>query len=117
MDLFDYLTSEKGRGIISNGWKAALITEAICSGINCLEPLDPFQWIHPLANKNSNTEINIPPNNDDVDFFVTPKSHEEDDNDDAWIDVNGEDDRDVNGEDDKDVNNIFNIIEAIAEEN
>lgn len=108
MDLFDYLTPEKGRGIISNGWKAALITEAICSSINCLEPLDPFQWIEPLANKNSNTEINIPPNND-VDFFETPNSYEEDDNDDAWIYVNGEDD--------KDVNNIFNIIEAIAEEN
>lgn len=108
MDLFDYLTPEKGRGIISNGWKAALITEAICSSINCLEPLDPFQWIEPLSNKNSNTEINIPPNND-VDFFETPNSYEEDDNDDAWIYVNREDD--------KDVNNIFNIIEAIAEEN
>ena len=52
MDLFNYLTSEKGRGITSNGWKAAFITKAICSGLNGLETLDPFQGIGTLATEN-----------------------------------------------------------------
>ena len=47
MDLFNYLTSEKGRGIISNSWKAAFTTEAICSELNGLEPWDPFQGSTP----------------------------------------------------------------------
>lgn len=50
MDLFNYLTSETNRGIISNGWKVVFITEAICSGLNTFDPLDPFQGINPLAN-------------------------------------------------------------------
>ena len=116
MDLFNYLTSVKGRGIIFNGWKAAFITETICSGLNGIEPLDPFQGINPMATENSNTEINIPSNND-VDFFVTRKSYEDDDDDDAWTDVNAEVGEDVNGEDGEDVNNIFDIIEDIVEEN
>ena len=117
MDLFNYLTSEKGRGIISNGWKAAFIKKALCSGLNGLEPLDLFQGIDPLATENSNTKINILFNNDDVDFFVTSKSYKGDDDDDAWIDVNGEDGEDINGEDGEDVSNIFDIIEDIVEEN
>lgn len=40
MDLFNYLTSEKGRGITSNGWKAAFTTKAICSDLNGLKTLD-----------------------------------------------------------------------------
>ena len=40
--LYDYMTSENGREIISNGWKAAFITEAIEKGTKCLEPLDLF---------------------------------------------------------------------------
>lgn len=111
MDLFNYLTSEKGRGTISNDWKAAFITETICSGLKCLKPLDPFQAIDPMAIENWNTGINIPSNND-VDFFVTCKSFEEDD--DAWRDLSGEGGEDVNGED---VNNISDIIDDIMEEN
>ena len=38
-ELYDYMTSEEGRGIISNGWKAAFITEAILKGKKGLEPL------------------------------------------------------------------------------
>ena len=114
MDLFNYLTSEKGRGIISNDWKAAFITETICSGLKCLEPLDPFQAIDPMATENSNTGINIPFNND-VDFFVTCKSFEE--GDDVWEDLSGEGGEDVNGEDGEDVNSISDIIDNIMEEN
>ena len=106
MDLFNYLTSEK---VISNVSNDAFITEAICSGLNVLKLLDPFQEINLLTNKNSNTEMNILSNNDDVDFFVIRKSYKEDDDEDAWTDVNREDKEDVN--------NIFDIIENIMEEN
>ena len=53
--------------------------------------------------------MNILSNNDDVDFFVIRKSYKEDDDEDAWTDVNREDKEDVN--------NIFDIIENIMEEN
>ena len=43
IDLFNYFTSEKGREIISTGWKAAFITEAISTGSHGLESLDPFR--------------------------------------------------------------------------
>ena len=49
LDLFNYLTSEKGREIISNGWKAAAITDAITKGSHGLESFDPFQAIDPLV--------------------------------------------------------------------
>ena len=39
MDLYNYLTSEKGQAIISNGWKAAAITEAISNASKGLESL------------------------------------------------------------------------------
>ena len=35
--LYNYLTSEKGQVIISNGWKAAAITDAISNGSEMFE--------------------------------------------------------------------------------
>ena len=75
----NYFTPEKGREIISNGWKDAFITEALSFGSLGLEPLDPFQVIDPLATENSNMAIRIPSTKDEnIDFFVTRKNHEED---------------------------------------
>ena len=51
-ELYDYMTSEEGRGIISNGWKAAFITEAILKDKKGLGPLDPFFTVDPLLNNN-----------------------------------------------------------------
>ena len=48
-ELYDYMTSEEDRKVISNGWKAAFITEAIEQGTQGLEPLDPFFDIDPLT--------------------------------------------------------------------
>ena len=42
------MTSENGREIISNRWKAAFITEAIEKGIKDRKPLDPFITVDPL---------------------------------------------------------------------
>ena len=47
VDLYDYLTSQ-GAEIVSNGWRASGVTEAIVKGTNELESLDPFASLDPL---------------------------------------------------------------------
>ena len=54
-DLYNYLSSSKGKSIIENGWKQAGISKAIEAGFSKLPCLDPFQSIDPLMNEsNSN---------------------------------------------------------------
>ena len=54
-DLYNYLSSSKGKSIIENGWKQAGISKAIEAGFLKLPCLDPFQSIDPLMNEsNSN---------------------------------------------------------------
>ena len=48
VDLYDYLTSQKEAEIVSNGWRASGVTEAIVKGTNELESLDPFASLNPL---------------------------------------------------------------------
>ena len=64
------MTSEEERKIISNGWKAALITEAIEQGTKGLEPLDPFFDIDLLINEDNQTIVETLPSQDDIDFFA-----------------------------------------------
>ena len=47
VDLDDYLTSQKGAEIVSNGWRASGVTEAIVKGTNELESLDSFASLDP----------------------------------------------------------------------
>ena len=78
IDLFNYFTSEKGREIISNDWKAAFITEAISTDSHGLDSLDPFQAVDPLVDTRSSTiETKVKVADNDIDFFVTPKSFED----------------------------------------
>ena len=85
IDLFNYFTSEKGREIISNDWKAACISEPLSSGSLGLEPLDPFQAVDPLTTEKSNTETYMPSRTDGNIFFVNPKNQAEDDKEDDWV--------------------------------
>ena len=48
VELYDFLTSQKGKDIIVNGWKAEGITQAVESGSNRLPYLDPFEEIDPM---------------------------------------------------------------------
>ena len=50
LELYDYVISEKGCGVIANGWKAARITEMVGGGSQKLESLDPFAVLDPLEN-------------------------------------------------------------------
>ena len=48
VDLYNYLTSQKGQEIIENGWKSAGITEAISVGTRGLPSLDQLASVDPL---------------------------------------------------------------------
>ena len=49
-DLYNLMTSAKGKPIILKGWQLAGITEAIQKGVNNLPELDPFNDIDPIIN-------------------------------------------------------------------
>ena len=51
IDMYNYLTTAKGKVVIENGWKKAAITEAIEGGSSKLQPLDSFESIDPLMSK------------------------------------------------------------------
>ena len=51
VDLYNYLTTTKGKVVIENDWKKSGITEAIEGGYSKLQPLDTFESIDPLTSK------------------------------------------------------------------
>ena len=101
MDLYNYLTSEKGQAIISNGWKAAAITLAISNGSKGLESLDRFESIDPLDEPMSVFETSVTLDAD-VESFVMPKDswQNEEEFEDEWEPSDGDEMR-----------NIFEVLE------
>ena len=99
-ELYDYMTSEEGRGIISNVWKASFITEAILKGKKGLENLGPFFTFDPLLNNNDQINEEVQSNQGNAGFFAG-RFEDKSDNDDD------DDDWEFEGEE---VNNIFDII-------
>ena len=51
VDLYNFLTTIKGKVVIENGWKKAGITEAIEGGYSKIQLLDLFEPIDPLMSK------------------------------------------------------------------
>ena len=47
------MTTPEGEQVISSGWRAAGVTNALKNGETCLEPLDPFADIDPLVSEPS----------------------------------------------------------------
>ena len=47
------MTTLEGEQVISSGWSAAEITNALKNGETCLEPLHPFADINPLVSEPS----------------------------------------------------------------
>ena len=112
IELYDYMTSPVGRGIVLNGWRRAGILEAwekAQSGAVHLEPLDPFHDIDPLL------EMQLVIEPDEVNAasysskYTTERQDADDDesDDDLWEDDDGnilgqciiEDDEDEHSED------------------
>ena len=56
VDFYNEMTTSKGSIIIKSGWRAAGISDAIRSGSNELPPIDSFQDIDPLLEKNASKE-------------------------------------------------------------
>lgn len=48
VELFNHMTTDEGKEVILNGWKASGITEALKRGLNQLSSIDPYQDIDPL---------------------------------------------------------------------
>ena len=99
-DLYNHLTSEKNRTIISNGWKAAFITEDIENGSSSLEPLDPFYEVDPLINTEEDVPKAVRLNDENAEYFITPSTEIENENG-GW---------EFEGEP---INNIFDILDDL----
>ena len=56
VDFYNEMTTCKGSKIIESGWRAAGISDAIRLGSKGLPPIDPFQAIDPLLEKNAAEE-------------------------------------------------------------
>ena len=95
VEVFNLMTSQAGREVISNGWKAAGITEAIKKGLSWLESLDPFQSIDPLVELDETVDQSDQVNDSDRSCFVTAKNLdvEESDDEDWVLDGTEEDER------------------------
>ena len=96
-ELYDYMTSENGREIISNGWKAAFITEAIEKGTKDLEPLDFFITIDLLIHDEPQISEESFGNQENYAYFAARLNYESSD-DKNW---------EFEG---KPINNVFDIL-------
>ena len=91
------MTSKNGREIISNGWKAAFITEAIEKGTKRLEPLDLFITVYPLIHDEPQISEESFGNQENYVYFAARLNYESSDNE-TWV---------FAGEP---INNIFDIL-------
>ena len=80
IDLYDYLTSQKGAEIIFNGWQSSDITEAIVKGTKDLQNLDLFVSAYPLELDDTidclQDYYSLPPE-ESIWHFVTQKTSKE----------------------------------------
>ena len=62
MEFYDLMTSDQGKSIIKNGWKASGMTVVTESGLANLPSVDPFAGIDPVITEPtiSNNESPIP---------------------------------------------------------
>ena len=83
MELYDYLSSDRGQEIIKNGWSAAGVTQAINGGADNLPTLDPFQDIDPMESHVDfeNHQEYLTEERDYSTCFIVEGTQEEDDDD------------------------------------
>ena len=53
VELYNHMTTSKGKEIIDSGWKAAGISDAVKLGSSKLPPIDPFHEIDPMLGDES----------------------------------------------------------------
>ena len=83
VELYDYLSSDRGQEIIKNGWSAAGVTQAINGGADNLPTLDPFQDIDPMESHVDfeNHQEYLTEERDYSTCFIVEGTQEEDDDD------------------------------------
>ena len=79
---YDYMSTEDGSKVITNGWKKSGISDAVTSGSSSLPSLDSFQTISPLPQLDGEPSETTYPSNVLQDFFNV----REDDDDSDWGD-------------------------------
>ena len=94
------MTKSEGKEVITSGWKAAGIIEAIEKGSTQLESLDPFSDLDILLTQTTNDEI-------------SPTNLDEDERE-AFTNLYAEDDEEIDDDDiylpEDDNRNIFDIF-------
>ena len=98
-DIYNYFTASKGKEIIASGWKAAYITEAFKKGKQGLDHLDPFASIDLLSDESEPIDFAVQSNKEVDHFFALAYQHDDEDDDDKWLDKNEEP-----------IQNIFELI-------
>ena len=73
------MTKPEGGQVISSGWSAAGITNALKNGETCLEPLDPFADIDPLVSEPSveQDDSNIPQIDEGLIQHLSPENEKD----------------------------------------
>lgn len=92
VELYNEMTSEKGKEIILSGWRAAGISDAIRLGILGLPTIDPFEDLDPLVQQDENLgEIREIANNEILQL-VKPLEEKEDESSDSdeWVNEDGQ---------------------------
>ena len=92
VELYNEMTSEKGKEIILSGWRAAGISDAIRLGILGLPSIDPFEDLDPLVQQDEDLgEIREIVNNDMLQL-VKPLEEKEDESSDSdeWVNEDGQ---------------------------
>ena len=79
---YDYMSTEDGSKVITNGWKKSGISDVVANGSSSLPSLDPFQTIAPLLQLDGEPSETIYPSNFSKDFVNV----REDDDDSDWGD-------------------------------
>ena len=97
VDLFNHMTTDKGKEIIESGWRAAGILDALKLGLEKLPSIDPFSDIAPMLNDDDQSnEVTLLALCDvTAEEFVAlggPAHDDESDGDSEWEDVEKESD-------------------------
>ena len=73
------MTASEGEQVISSGWSAAGITNALKNGETCLEPLNPFANIDPLVSEPSveQDDSNIPQIDEGLIQHLSPENEKD----------------------------------------
>ena len=99
VDLYNHMTTSKGKEVILSGWRASGITDAIRLGLKSLPSVDPFEEIDPMIATSLGEDgmlraiCNLSPEEKALGYVRNndeESDEENDDNDSKWVCEGGE---------------------------